>query len=76
MPRCARRATGAAVAEPSAWRVGIVSVGWQGTGSDRVQPTAVTYLPIAPNLLARRFVAAAPNRILLADITDVATSSE
>jgi putative transposase len=31
------------------------------------------YLPIAPNLLAQRFVAAAPNRIWLADITYIAT---
>jgi putative transposase len=31
------------------------------------------YLPIAPNLLAQRFVANAPNRIWLADITYIAT---
>lgn len=31
------------------------------------------YLPIAPNLLAQRFVAPAPNRIWLADITYIAT---
>ncbi len=31
------------------------------------------YLPIAPNLLAQRFVADAPNRIWLADITYIAT---
>ena len=30
------------------------------------------YLPIAPNLLAQRFVAPAPNRIWLADITYIA----
>ena len=32
------------------------------------------YLPIAPNLLAQRFIAAAPNRIWLADITYIATA--
>lgn len=31
------------------------------------------YLPIAPNLLAQRFVTNAPNRIWLADITSIAT---
>ncbi|WP_144423535.1 IS3 family transposase [Sphingopyxis sp. 113P3] len=31
------------------------------------------YLPIAPNLLAQNFVATAPNRIWLADITYIAT---
>jgi transposase InsO family protein len=31
------------------------------------------YLPIAPNLLAQHFVAPAPNRIWLADITYIAT---
>ncbi len=31
------------------------------------------YLPIAPNLLAQRFTASAPNRIWLADITYIAT---
>jgi len=31
------------------------------------------YLPIAPNLLAQRFTAPAPNRIWLADITYIAT---
>lgn len=31
------------------------------------------YLPIAPNLLAQRFIAPAPNRIWLADITYIAT---
>jgi putative transposase len=31
------------------------------------------FLPVAPNLLAQRFVAAAPDRIWLADITDIAT---
>jgi transposase InsO family protein len=31
------------------------------------------YLPVAPNLLAHRFVANAPNRIWLADITYIAT---
>ena len=31
------------------------------------------YLPIAPNLLAQRFVAPAPNRIWLVDITYIAT---
>ena len=31
------------------------------------------YLPIAPNVLAQRFVANAPNRIWLADITYIAT---
>jgi len=31
------------------------------------------YLPIAPNLLAQHFVATAPNRIRLADITYIAT---
>jgi len=31
------------------------------------------YLPIAPNLLAQRFAAPAPNRIWLADITYIAT---
>jgi transposase InsO family protein len=32
------------------------------------------YLPIAPNLLAQRFTAPAPNRVWLADITYIATS--
>ena len=31
------------------------------------------YLPIAPNLLTQRFIAPAPNRIWLADITSIAT---
>lgn len=31
------------------------------------------YLPIAPNLLAQRFTASAPNRVWLADITYIAT---
>ncbi|MCE3519138.1 DDE-type integrase/transposase/recombinase, partial [Escherichia coli] len=31
------------------------------------------YLPVAPNLLAQCFVATAPNRIWLADITYIAT---
>jgi putative transposase len=33
-------------------------------------------LPIAPNLLGRNFIAAAPNRIWLADITYSAPRSE
>ena len=31
------------------------------------------YLPVAPNLLKQEFVAAAPNRVWLADITYIAT---
>ena len=31
------------------------------------------FFPVAPNLLAQRFVAAAPDRIRLADITDIAS---
>ncbi len=31
------------------------------------------FLPVAPNLVAQRFVAPAPDRIWLADITDIAT---
>ena len=37
-----------------------------------VPPTAAT-LPIAPNLVARDFRAAAPNRVWLADITYIPT---
>ena len=33
------------------------------------------HLPIAPNLLKQEFVAAAPNRVWLADITYIATKS-
>ena len=42
-------------------------------GSGRARPTAATHLPIAPNLLNQEFVAAAPNRVWLADITYIAT---
>ena len=45
---------------------------WRGHGGCGL-PTAVTTLPIAPNLLERNFTAAAPNRIWLADITYIET---
>ena len=34
------------------------------------------YLPLAPNLLKQEFVAAAPNRVWLADNTYIATGEE
>jgi len=37
------------------------------------RPTAITTLPIAPNLLERSFIADAPNQIWLADITYIET---
>ena len=50
--------------------------GIRALGGRRFRPCTTDsrhYLPIAPNLLAQRFIAPAPNRIWLADITYIAT---
>lgn len=71
MPRCARKAERQVVAVWNVWCGDMVSALLRAAGSSRVRPSH--YLPIAPNLLKREFVAEAPNRVWLADITYIAT---
>ena len=73
MPRCGQKAIGAAVAASSDSCAGIVSARWPAAGCRPCTTDSRHYLPIAPNLLAQRFAASAPNRVWLADITYIAT---
>lgn len=73
MPRFVRKAGRRAVVGSSALCGGTASARSPAAGSSLARPTGRHDLPIAPNRLQQTFVAAAPNRVWLADITYIAT---